>query len=74
MTLAAVALGSNLGDRLGALRAGLAGLRQLGDLAGISSLYETAPIGGPDQGPYLNAVVALRTELGPVNFCRACSR
>ncbi|HEY7703750.1 MAG TPA: 2-amino-4-hydroxy-6-hydroxymethyldihydropteridine diphosphokinase [Acidimicrobiia bacterium] len=65
MTLAAVALGSNLGDRLGNLRAGLAGLRQLGEVVGISSLYETAPVGGPDQGPYLNAVVTLRTDLGP---------
>ena len=29
----------------------------------MSSWYETAPIGGPEQGPYLNAVVVLDTKL-----------
>lgn len=31
----------------------------------MSSLWETAPIGGPPQGDYLNAVVLLDTVLGP---------
>ena len=32
----------------------------------VSSVYETAPVGGPPgQGPYLNAVAELRTELDP---------
>ena len=32
----------------------------------VSSIYETAPVGGPPgQGPYLNAVAELRTELEP---------
>jgi 2-amino-4-hydroxy-6-hydroxymethyldihydropteridine diphosphokinase len=26
-------------------------------------VYETAPVGGPDQGPYLNCVVLLETDL-----------
>jgi 2-amino-4-hydroxy-6-hydroxymethyldihydropteridine diphosphokinase len=30
-----------------------------------SSVYETDPVGGPDQGRFLNAVVALDTELSP---------
>ena len=60
-----VALGSNLGDRLAQLRAGVDGLRRLGEVVAISALYETDPVGGPDQGPYLNAVVALATHLDP---------
>ena len=63
---AAVALGSNLGDRLTTLRAAVAALGELGDLEAVSSLYETAPVGGPEQGPYLNAVAVLSTRLNPV--------
>lgn len=65
MARAALGLGSNLGDR----RANLAGaVRRLGDaglLVGVSSLYETVPIGGPAQGPFLNAVVVVETLLSP---------
>lgn len=62
----AVALGSNLGDRLETLRAAVVALGELGDVEAVSSLYETAPVGGPEQGPYLNAVAVLSTPLGPL--------
>jgi 2-amino-4-hydroxy-6-hydroxymethyldihydropteridine diphosphokinase len=65
MTRVAIALGSNLGDRLDHLRAGLAGLRTLGTVIAVSSVYETAPIGEPGQGPYLNAAVLMETDLDP---------
>ena len=61
-----IALGSNLGDRLENLRAGLAGLRGAAgvNMVALSSLYETAPVGGPEnQGPYLNAALAADTTL-----------
>ena len=61
---ALLALGSNLGDRWAHLRGALAGI---GDVAGVvatSSVYETPPVGGPEQGPYLNCVVCLDTDLG----------
>ncbi len=36
-----------------------------------SSIYETAPVGGPPgQGPYLNAVAELRTDLAPADLLR----
>ena len=60
---AAIGLGSNLGDRLALLTCGLEGLVRLGRLIDVSSLYETAPVGGPDQNPYLNAVGLIRTTL-----------
>ena len=63
MTKAAIALGSNLGDRPAHLDGAIAGLESLGKVVGRSSVYETAPVGGPEQGPYLNAVVVLDTEL-----------
>lgn len=61
----AVALGSNLGDRLEAMRGAVAALRELGEVEAVSSLYETAPVGGPEQAPYLNAVAVLSTDLEP---------
>lgn len=66
MVRAIVALGSNLGDRLGQLRSGVEGLSATGDVVGVSALYETDPVGGPTQGRYLNAVVVLETDLAPV--------
>src|SRR6185312_5627285 len=50
---AALALGSNLGDRLAHLQAAVDLLAP----RAVSAVYETAPVGGPEQGPYLNAVV-----------------
>lgn len=64
MTQAAIALGSNLGDRMAHLDRAIVGLETLGTILRRSSVYETAPVGGPEQGPYLNAVVVLETELG----------
>jgi 2-amino-4-hydroxy-6-hydroxymethyldihydropteridine diphosphokinase len=56
-------LGSNLGDRVGHLRAAVASLP---DLVATSPVYETAPVGGPDdQGAYLNLVAELCTNLSP---------
>jgi 2-amino-4-hydroxy-6-hydroxymethyldihydropteridine diphosphokinase len=56
-------LGSNLGDR----RANLVGaVASIPDVVGVSPVYETQPVGGPDgQGPYLNCVVELRTRRTP---------
>ena len=59
MRRAFLALGSNLGDRRGLLAAAVA---SFDDVAAVSAVYETDPVGGPDQGPYLNVVVELCTE------------
>lgn len=60
-----LALGSNLGDRLGHLRAAVAALAATEGVVvtAVSRVYETAPVGGREQGPYLNAVVAVATDL-----------
>jgi 2-amino-4-hydroxy-6-hydroxymethyldihydropteridine diphosphokinase len=62
-----VALGSNLGDRAGHLAAATAALRACPGVrvVAVSTVYETAPIGPPPQGPYLNAALHLRTDLAP---------
>ena len=63
MTRAAVGLGSNVGDRLGYLRAGVDGLATVAEIEARSSVYETEPIGHVDQAPFLNAVVVVETVL-----------
>ena len=65
MTRTAIALGSNLGDRKAYLRSGAEALADLGTVVSVSSLYETAPIGGPEQAPFFNAVVVIDTHLEP---------
>ena len=63
-----VALGSNLGDRLGYLRFAISELAVDPDVAvvAVSRVYETAPVGGPEtQDRYLNAAVALTGEIEP---------
>jgi 2-amino-4-hydroxy-6-hydroxymethyldihydropteridine diphosphokinase len=68
-----VGLGSNLGDRRAYLRAAVEGLRSAGDVVGVSPLYETEPVGGPeDQGPYLNLVVELSTASSPRELLGRC--
>jgi 2-amino-4-hydroxy-6-hydroxymethyldihydropteridine diphosphokinase len=63
-----IGLGSNLGDRWAYLRGGLA---RLPDLVATSGVYETEPVGGPAQGPYLNMVAELCTEASPQELLAA---
>lgn len=65
-------LGSNLGDRVAHLRAAVASLP---DLIATSPVYETTPVGGPDdQGPYLNLVAELHTTSSPRQLLELCGR
>lgn len=65
MTRYAVGLGSNLGDRLEHLVAAVAELDERFDVVAVSPLYETLPVGGPEQSPFLNAVVVIETDMEP---------
>jgi len=67
-----VALGSNLGDRIAYLRFAV---QELGNVVEMSQVFETEPVGGPDdQGAYLNMVVKVQTSLDPYAFMRRCQR
>jgi 2-amino-4-hydroxy-6-hydroxymethyldihydropteridine diphosphokinase len=74
MPMAYIALGSNLdsehGTRQDTLYAAIRRLGRLGHLAARSSLYETEPVGYRDQPAFLNAVVALETQLEPLPLLR----
>ena len=64
---AVLSVGANLGDRLGTLQGCVQAIARLPDtdVLAISPVYETAPVGGPAQPDYLNAVVIIRTGLPP---------
>ncbi|MGH3273048.1 MAG: 2-amino-4-hydroxy-6-hydroxymethyldihydropteridine diphosphokinase [Streptosporangiaceae bacterium] len=67
-----VSLGSNLGDRLAHLRRGVSLLCADGDLGrvAVSGVYETAPVGGPAQDDYLNAVLLAVTSMPALEVLR----
>jgi 2-amino-4-hydroxy-6-hydroxymethyldihydropteridine diphosphokinase len=69
MRTAYIALGANLSSWIGPPQATLAAaakrLEQAGRVTARSSLYSTAPVGFADQPRFVNAVVALETELEP---------
>ena len=69
---AAVGLGSNLGDRARYIADAVGALSEHGSLVRVSSVYETAPIGGPEQDSYLNAVVVLDTKLTARQLLDVC--
>ena len=69
MTRVVLALGSNLGDRLASLQSAVDLLAEAPSMSvlAVSAVYETDPVGGPDQPDYLNAVVAVDTPLAPAD-------
>jgi len=68
-----IGIGSNLGDKRGyCLRA----LELMDELDGVtvqqrSSLYQSPPLGPPDQDWFVNAVVRVQTSLAPRNLLAA---
>jgi 2-amino-4-hydroxy-6-hydroxymethyldihydropteridine diphosphokinase len=68
-----LALGSNLGDRLDNLQRGVTvlcgdGLR----CTAISAVFQTAPVGGPEQGDYLNAILLAESALPAMAILHRC--
>ena len=71
MPVAYIALGSNLGDRGQMLSLASDRLGRLGRVVARSSVYETEPVGYRDQPAFLNAVLALETQLEPLPLLHA---
>jgi 2-amino-4-hydroxy-6-hydroxymethyldihydropteridine diphosphokinase len=60
---AVIALGANIGDPQEQMDLAVALLREAIDVKAVSSYYRTAPVGGPEQPDYLNAVCIAECEL-----------
>ncbi|MCY3961130.1 MAG: 2-amino-4-hydroxy-6-hydroxymethyldihydropteridine diphosphokinase [bacterium] len=71
MTRAFLGLGSNMGDRMGYLQAAVAAIS---DCIAASGVYETDPVGGPDQGRFLNVVAELDTDQSAWGLLELCQR
>lgn len=69
-----LALGSNLGDRLSNLQRGLDALSAEPGLTAVavSGVFQTSPVGGPDQPDYLNAVLLAVSELPALAILSRC--
>ena len=67
MTEAFIGIGSNVGERRTFARQAVQALQKVEGLhvTAASSLYETAPVGGPPQRSYINLVVRIETKLDP---------
>jgi len=67
-------LGSNLGDRLANLQAAVELLRREERMRVVASsrVWETEPVGGPEQPEYLNAVLRVETDRSPRELLDAC--
>ncbi|MEH4986663.1 2-amino-4-hydroxy-6-hydroxymethyldihydropteridine diphosphokinase [Enterobacter asburiae] len=65
MTLAYIAIGSNLASPLEQVNAAVQALGEIpqSKLVAVSSFYRTPPLGPQDQPDYLNAAVVLETAL-----------
>ena len=60
---AVIALGANIGNPQEQMDIAIALLRESLDVQAISKYYTTAPVGGPEQPDYLNAVLIAESEL-----------
>lgn len=74
MTRVACSIGANLGDRLEALQYAVDTLAEIGTLVAVSEVFETDPVGGPEQPDYFNAVVVLETAAEPLAVLACAQR
>ena len=70
MAISFLSLGSNLGDRLDHLSKAITALANQPKIKvlKVSSVYQTKPVGGPEQEDYLNAVAKIQTELSALEL------
>ncbi len=62
-------LGSNLGDSRRYLRSAVG---EIDDVVAVSPVYETDPVGGPEQGVFLNIVIEVNTIRTPTELLALC--
>jgi 2-amino-4-hydroxy-6-hydroxymethyldihydropteridine diphosphokinase len=70
-----LALGSNMGERFNNLQGAVSTLADTPDVVvtGVSPVYETTPVGGPEGArDYLNAVVLIDTTLSAHTLLERC--
>jgi 2-amino-4-hydroxy-6-hydroxymethyldihydropteridine diphosphokinase len=74
MHMAYLSLGSNVGNRAAQLREAFSRLRGIGQVAIVSSFYETEPMELTEQPWFLNCAVLLETDRTPQELMKALLR
>ncbi|EFI84895.1 2-amino-4-hydroxy-6-hydroxymethyldihydropteridine diphosphokinase [Listeria grayi] len=74
-----LSIGTNMGERETNLEAAVVGLKDHPQIkvVGVSSIYETDPVGYEDQASFLNIAVEIATSLAPhdlLTFCLALEK
>jgi 2-amino-4-hydroxy-6-hydroxymethyldihydropteridine diphosphokinase len=67
----AIGLGANLGDRLATLREAARRIDQIAPIVARSHVWETAPVGGPEQPDFLNAALLVDWDRAPLELLDA---
>ena len=65
---AVIALGSNLGNPTANLDIAITLLRESTDVIAVSTFYKSAPVGGPTQPDFINAVCVIESELPAIEL------
>jgi len=63
-----LSLGSNLGDRRANLKKALRLLGECLEIARVSSVYDTEPVGVGEQPRFLNLMCCVKTDIGPMQL------
>ncbi len=73
MAIVFIGIGSNLGDREAYIQKAVALLRENENVKvlAVSTLIETDPVGGPEQGRFLNGALQIDTDLLPPDLLSA---
>ncbi len=71
-----IGLGSNLANPVEQIQAARIAITQLADVQELafSDLYRSSPMGPQDQPDYVNAVMAVKTDLPPIDLLRCLQR
>jgi len=71
-----LSLGSNIGNRKNYLKKAITAIASLekNSVVKVSSVYETEPWGNKNQAMFLNQVIAVESELGPLEFLNICKK
>ena len=63
-----VGIGSNLGDRVLNCKKALNGISAFAKIVGVSSVYETEPVGNEGQPDFINCTAEIETALPPLEL------
>ncbi len=74
MSQAVIGIGTNMGDRIGNINMAIRAISRLPNVKVVagSAVYETDPVGNPDQSRFYNAVVLVQTTASPHTLLGGC--